>query len=79
MYSIWKISLLVIAAPLSSPCFPMFSQATASASQNRKKECLREYFLSNINPKNSLPKKGFVGHINFGSTPYSVFEGQDVH
>lgn len=73
------MSLLVIAALLSSPCFPMFSQAAASISQNRKKECLREYFLSNINPKSCLPKKGFVGHINFGSAPYSIFEGQDAH
>lgn len=37
----------------------------------KKKTCLREYFPSNINPKSVYERRGFVGQINFGSSPYS--------
>lgn len=77
--SIWGITFLVIAALLSSPCFLMFSQAPASSSQSKHKEGLREYFLRHSNSKSSLAKRGFVGQINFGRVPYSIFESQDVH
>lgn len=64
--SIWKINLLVSRAPFSSLSSPMSLRTPESASQKRKKACLKEYFLININPSNALLEREFLGRIHVG-------------
>lgn len=64
MRSIWKINPLIIRAPLSSPSSPVSPRTPESASQKRKKACLKEYFLININPSNALLEREFLGRIH---------------
>lgn len=41
----------------------------------------KEYFPSNINLRNALQKREFIGQINFRSAPYfsPIMDSQDVH